>query len=460
MYAYRVAKIATAAAAAVALALPVGQAGAHGAHAPAVVAHADTVAIDRGTEVRAVAAPALWCGERLSSDDTAHERDNGSHRYHAIYAVPSDGTDRFDAVAHTLQADALQASALLERQYGRAIRFDMGTKCGPDFLDISIVRLPHSRDQLAAFAQSGSVAILTQIGADLAEAGYDPLPMTGSLGPEAAARAKNYLVWLDDVDVTPLCGVGTTVTDTRRDAANVNNFGGKLALVFRDGDRFCNSNTVRHEIGHNLGALMSQAPNAIDGAHCGDAFEDTMCLPSAPRRDSGEYQSQYFDYGNDDYWDPPGKALGWWTVNLNRFLCSDAACNRPPAGTVAGALTDALNDAGKQLLGKCTGLGMVIAGGPCTSALRKAGVPAHSQAPPTRPKLRFRARRKSRARWQVTLELRNGERASVTVTCRRGAKRVRALRRRLNAGTPVRAAVRCDGGLRATATAVASPTAA
>ena len=39
-----------------------------------------------------------------------------------------------------MQADAFGASALLERLYGRAIRFDMGTTCGERYLDISSVR--------------------------------------------------------------------------------------------------------------------------------------------------------------------------------------------------------------------------------------------------------------------------------------------------------------------------------
>ena len=38
----------------------------------------------------------------------------------------------------------------------------------------------------------------------------------------------------------------------------------------------------------------------------------------------------FFDYGNDDYWSPPGgPPLGWWTVDQSRFLCADVACNVP-----------------------------------------------------------------------------------------------------------------------------------
>jgi hypothetical protein len=85
---------------------------------------------------------------------------------------------------------------------------------------------------------------------------------------------------------------------------------------------------VRHEIGHTLGALQSHAPHAFDGAHCNDAIEDTMCEGPAPRRGHGRRGDQYFDFGNDDYWSPPGGTpLGWWTLDLSRFLCFDPACN-------------------------------------------------------------------------------------------------------------------------------------
>ena len=55
-----------------------------------------------------------------------------------------------------------------------------------------------------------------------------------------------------------------------------------------------------------------------------------MCGWDSPKVASGPFNGIYFDYGNDDYWDPPqGAPLGWWTLNLSRFICPDARCNRP-----------------------------------------------------------------------------------------------------------------------------------
>jgi hypothetical protein len=151
---------------------------------------------------------------------------------------------------------------------------------------------------------------------------------------QLAALRENYLVWLDGPGPPRSCGQGTALLDNTRSQTNLNNLGGKLALIYRNGRDFCGDDVVRHEIGHNLGALQPDAPNTTDGLHCNDAFEDTMCELQAPKLAGGPFNGLYFDYGNDDYWDPPqGAPLGWWTVNLSRFLCPNARCNRPATAT-------------------------------------------------------------------------------------------------------------------------------
>nr|MDP8943759.1 hypothetical protein [Actinomycetota bacterium] len=277
------------------------------------------------------ALPAKWCGDIRATDDLEHERDTGGARYHAVYLVPADRPQRLHKLAATLQRDAMQASALLEASYGRAIRFDMGTRCGPQYLDISVVRMPETVAALAALAstETGTIDAVTRA---LRAHGFD-----ASDGSDdwdlAAPRMRNFLGWLDGPGPHGACGQATLYGDSIRDQSNANNQGGRVALAFRAGRSFCGSNTVRHEIAHNLGALQQRAPHAFDGAHCDDAYEDTMCYSRAPRRSSGHYQSLFFDYGNDDYWDPPGGApLPWWTVNLSRFVCPTPACNAPTAG--------------------------------------------------------------------------------------------------------------------------------
>jgi hypothetical protein len=273
--------------------------------------------------------PTTWCGPEQSADDTADEVQNGGFKYHAVYMVAADAPDRFGVLATQMQTDAFQASALLEASYGRAIRFDMGTSCGPQYLDISVVRMPQTLAEMAALAHTSN-GTFDAVSHALDAAGFQTIQPTDTT-VEAAQRTRNYLVWLDAPAPSGSCGQAAIYDDPTRADSNLNNYGGKAAIVFRNGPvGFCSSNAARHEIGHNLGALQRVAPHAFDGAHCNDAYEDTMCYSNAPQVANGT-RGLFFDYGNDDYWDPPhGTALPWWTVNLNQFLCPDAGCNVAP----------------------------------------------------------------------------------------------------------------------------------
>jgi hypothetical protein len=250
-----------------------------------------------------------------------------------VYLVPHDAPSRFKPVAARIQADAFGASALLERLYRRAIRFDMGTSCGPRYLDISEFRLSATRAELARAAQSNDPdAVFNLVRSQMRQAGFLLFDSYNPNGPWEI-QSVNYVAWLDGPGPSASCGQATSLLDTRRVPWNRNNTGGKLALIYRRGRGFCGSQTVRHEIGHNLGALQPDAPHTRDGAHCTDALEDTMCEGGAPAvapgAARGARNAVYFDYGNDDYWDPPdGRPLKWWTLNLSWFLCENPRCNR------------------------------------------------------------------------------------------------------------------------------------
>jgi hypothetical protein len=276
------------------------------------------------------AAVSDWCANTTPG---AHQYENGEYRYHAIYAHPADRASRLAALGGELDAAAFGASSLIEGEYGRAIRFDVGTPCGPGQLDISDVRLPFTEAQLAALATAPHTATFDAVSEALRRQGFQVAPNDAGID-QLTSLTENYVVWLDGPAPAGSCGQGTALLDPTRSETNLNNFGGKLALIFRNGRDFCGADVVRHEIGHNLGALQPDAPNTADGVHCNDAFEDTMCGWEAPKLAGGPFNGMYFDYGNDDYWDPPqGAPLGWWTVNLSRFLCPNARCNRPATAT-------------------------------------------------------------------------------------------------------------------------------
>jgi hypothetical protein len=402
-----------------------GAVGAADTHGPDVAS-----VVDRGPEVPAPAAggfgklkgsspryrlPTSWCGATRSTDNRENEFDNGPYRYHAIYAIPADGPDRFAAFANTLQADAFQASALLEQSYGRAIRFDLGTNCGAQYLDISVVRLPQTTAQLQALAPTGT-GTLDAVSNGINAAGFPTIRPTDTL-ESASRRERNYVVWIDGPAPSGACGQATSYNDGTRDQSNLNNLAGKVAVVFPNGNGgFCSSNTVRHEIGHNLGALQPSAPHAFDGAHCNDAYEDTMCYSNSPRVTSGSQRGQFFDYGNDDYWDPPsGPGLPWWTANLNRFVCPDATCN------VAGGEVIAAPDA--------DGDGVVDGDDVCPTVADAdqrdsngdgEGDACSSNSIRTARKATVKvAARRAKQGWRVTLTARGEGKAVVSVRCRR-----------------------------------------
>jgi hypothetical protein len=367
----------------------------HGPDPAGVAAGPESPAVPLRAAKRRVAAkvvPTAWCGTESTSDNLVNEVDNGPFRYHGVYMIAADAPDRFGALATSMQTDAFQASSLLESSYGQAIRFDIGTSCGPQYLDISVVRMAESGAQLESLART-STGTFDAVTRALNAAGF-PTIQPSDTTDEAAARTRNYLVWLDAPAPAGTCGQATIYDDPTRGPDNLNNFGGKAAIVFRNGDGFCSSNAARHEIGHNLGALQSVAPHAFDGSHCNDAYEDTMCYPNSPLVGDGQ-RGQFFDYGNDDYWSLPGSPLPWWTVDENRFLCPDASCN------VVGAASSPPDPLSPNTL---------------TATLQ---APPSAARKRSRGRLRMHARRHRHGLWGVSLRASGRGHGVVLVRCRR-----------------------------------------
>ncbi len=263
--------------------------------------------------------PATW--DPAQYDGGAFTTDQPDHlarpTVHAIYLYPSNAASRFAEFAAMFQADAAQASKLVEG-YGSGVRFDMRkglpTDMNPDgvFLDITAVRSQYNAKQLGSSRQFTMVR--------------DELIAKGFTDPD-----KKYVVWLDAA--SRYCGQGELYQDTTRDPAVNANQKRTTAIVYRpysttnpDGG-FCRGRTLLHEIGHNLGALQKVAPNAFDGAHCNDDNNDVMCYTASNQFDSG---SSKFDYKNNDYWDLPNDPVPqpwWWTVDLSRFVCETSNCS-------------------------------------------------------------------------------------------------------------------------------------
>lgn len=313
---------------------------------PTAVQHThgpDGLELDRrgrppGAQTYAVDAAAPWSAADYDGLAPTTDQPDGARAglpmFHAIYLYPADRPNypasRFSTYAPMFQADARDASKLLETLYGRAMRFDeRASTAGTAMLDITVVKSQYRSAQLAGTNQFDLVS------RDLAK---------------FTAPNKKYIVWLDAG--SQYCGQGNLSQDVTRSAANANE-GRTLAIVYRPYNMtdaasggFCRGRTLRHEMGHTMGALQKVAPHAFDGAHCNDSGEDTMCYTFADSVDTGGAD---FDYRNDDYWDPlanlsyplpypstaPTGKLPWWTVNLSSFLCNTPASCAQPTSTPA-----------------------------------------------------------------------------------------------------------------------------
>lgn len=249
---------------------------------------------------------------------------------HAVYVYPARTTPRFTQFAPMFQADARQASRLLQT-LGRDVRWDLragtetcSTTAGAPttLLDITVFQSSYTARQLSTDRQFNLVA--------------NELAASGRF----SAPNKKYVAWLDAG--SRYCGQGTLWQDTTRTASNQSEVNRTTGIVYRPYSTtdatggFCRGRTLLHELGHNLGAVLSGAPNAFDGAHCDDDNNDTMCYTGQAADQVSSPQAQ-FDYGKDDYWDPgattagypdvPAEKLGRWALNLSKYVCPPAAAD-------------------------------------------------------------------------------------------------------------------------------------
>src|SRR3954447_18566897 len=94
----------------------------------------------------AATAPSHWCGSNEATSDRLPDM-VASYQLHAIYAIPSDGTDRYAAEALPIVRDLAAIDSWWQGQDAtRTLRWDLHAFPGCDSqfgaLDISFLRLP------------------------------------------------------------------------------------------------------------------------------------------------------------------------------------------------------------------------------------------------------------------------------------------------------------------------------
>jgi hypothetical protein len=355
-----------------ALLLTAAPAAAHGVEG--AITHLDTRAELAFVDVAATAAAAAvpdalpyeWCGEARTTDGTAHDAlPASSPRFKLVYAHPADRPDRFDGWRNALQGNVALIQRFLASQSGgaKALRVDMGTSCGPQYVDLQVVHLSGPRSQYV----DNFSAIVREVEPRLGQSG----------GP------RNVVILADTLNGGGYdYGLGENVLGSagdRRGSGNVHNYGGFASVLFsRDGlpapgagARSWWPEGFLHEISHNLGAVQWSSPHSTQPAgfslprygHCWQGA-DVMCYVE----DSGAAASmrydcprvggaipQAYDCGRDDYFNPAPPAGSYlathWNVYDSAFLApcaqiapacgggTDGLAPTPPVATAAPELS-------------------------------------------------------------------------------------------------------------------------
>ncbi|WP_433222572.1 DUF7402 domain-containing protein [Dactylosporangium sp. CS-047395] len=161
---------------------------------------------------------------------------------------------------------------------------------------------------------------------------------------KAAGYTRTDRKYLQFVDANVYCGIGGLAGDTRKSDANRSNTGPEYARA----DNGCwTAGVAAHELGHTLGAVNNNAPNASGFGHCTDEW-DVMCYkddPSVTVRTVCTAQSHdnRLDCNHDDYYNTnpaAGSYLSqYYNVADNLFLIKGGGTTTPPDSNLARSAT-------------------------------------------------------------------------------------------------------------------------
>lgn len=273
----------------------------------------------------ATASAASWCGNDVATQDRLPEAVSGA-QFHVLYAIPSDGADRFAETAPKIVTDLEHIVRWWRGQdptrQPRVDLFAFPTACDSELgrLDLTFVRLPD-----VASVYGGPGTKFGRVRADLVRAGF-------------ANPAKKYLVFYDgEVAPDDVCGTGGGQTDA----------GGEFsyAIVWMRAHANCGSvgngdyaaATTVHELLHSLGALPGPVggagpPHACpgDAGHiCGSDVD--LMAPFGMSDAIGDY---VLDPGRDDYY---GHGGPWFDIRSSLWLRHLDVPEQPLTVTLVGA---------------------------------------------------------------------------------------------------------------------------
>src|SRR3954454_17842825 len=286
--------------------------------------------------------PSMWCGNETGGDNAA-VTPAAKAQFKVVYAYAADRADRFAGWKDALQADVAVVQRFLSAQDGgtKALRFDMGTGCGPQTVDIQVGPLPGPR---ASYVDNFS-AVASGV--------------RSALG--AASGPRDAIVLADGLSGgTQEYGLGEWIMGSSGEVhgpANVHNRGGLTSVLFsRDGAPAPGAakwgwwpEGMLHEMTHNLGAVQWGAPHSTEPrgqslpqyGHCWQGAHGMCCVEDAGAAHAIQQDCaplpgaipQNYDCGRDDYFNPSPPAGSYLATHWNTHY----SALPPPRGEAARA---------------------------------------------------------------------------------------------------------------------------
>jgi len=299
--------------------------------------------VDRAAGTSGGGLPTVWCGDERTGDDVTHAAYGPDlPQFKLVYAYAADAPSRFAAWKDALQADVSLIGRFMGAQSGgsRAPRFDMGTNCGPEYVDLQVVALPNVRAYYANDLGRLRADVRAQI-------------------PSLPGLPRNLVVLADRMSSSPAgnwSGVGQSYSTELKDESNRHNSGGLMAVLWvPDSEPAPGADPagwwpegMLHEMTHNLGAVGPGAPHATAAGHCFDGH-DVMCYRDSASSPAMTYpcaeipgvMSQVYDCGGDDYFNVAPAAGTYLATHFNvydnHFLATCESVAPACGGSGAGA---------------------------------------------------------------------------------------------------------------------------
>ncbi len=214
----------------------------------------------------AVVPATTWCGTERTTDDVEHARTT-LPGYKVLYVHAADKPSRLTTYAQRIQRSVVRVSTKFDDDPVRplGVRFDFGTDCGPQYVDVMTVRLPRAA---AAYDTGNADADLELLYDDVVAA----VRATGGLDAEGLwdflvyADVDNGLYgqarWFDSFDASgPDAAAHPTAGPDGMAVLWAKAFTGSIQEGYT-------AFAATHEVTHTLGAVQRDAPFATLGHHC------------------------------------------------------------------------------------------------------------------------------------------------------------------------------------------------